>query len=182
MGLSIGVVPATASTHPGQTAFKGTFNGDHLCLQAGAPAGTGSAAPQADVWECGLNNSTLQWVDAVDPNSPGHNWFMLINNKSKGCLDDWGGSLGNGSPVKLYGNSATYPYGCSFADPHQVWVVTTLPQGLFLMPKTAGTTFHYGTSPVMSVFGPGVDGSAVHLWRSGANDNLQAIVLFGPEV
>jgi hypothetical protein len=134
-------------------AFLANGNGPMCLDDASGAAGTSHA--QANTWDCGAENADLRWT--IEPDSTGYG-FLLWNNKSAGCLDDWGGATANGSPLKMYGPT------CSFSDPNQMWSIWT--NGSLSYLASASSTWD---GQVVSISGTPANGSLIHMWRSGAS-------------
>jgi hypothetical protein len=170
--VSIGFMPTPASAAPtfhrvsigtalviNNQVFFAAQQGP-MCLDDASGA-SGASHAQANTWDCGAQNSDLQWT--LEPDSSGDN-FILWSNKSVGCLDDWNGAKDNWSVVKMNGPS------CSLGNANQSWSFWTDGTSFYLAPSAKWT------GQVLSISGTPANGSLMIMWRAGtSNDQLVAL-------
>jgi hypothetical protein len=156
----VGVLSIT----PAQVKFH--TSAPELCLSipGTATAGTGSAAPQVTAWSCSADSSRQLWEPLFNDNNSSLN-FGLWNPATGGCLDDWGGQIANGSPVKLYG-PAQEGHCLNPSQQWSLWTDNTFGGPLYLAPAATWT------GQVLSIRGssPG-NGAKMIMWHYGANSD-----------
>jgi hypothetical protein len=161
----MGVSPnTTAATN--HVRFNVKVNGRWECLDAAnGHSGSGSSAPQADVWGCQAKGE-LSWDFVWDSTGT---YFYLYNRTADGCLDNWGAVLSDGNPIKMWGPTATDV--CA-TNPSEKWRLYTVPGGTtyWLAPNSYGGTIHTGAM-VASISGTPKDGSLLHMWHLNASSD-----------
>src|SRR5262249_33567441 len=170
IAVTVPASPASATDIP-NLPFLGTVGGIHLCLDTGGANALQVPPQQLIAQQCtALGNARQHWFST----NVGGTIFTIRNVEQPGCLVNSGGIFTNGNPV-VFQEAASCDNGTNL-DAQWVWMNDRSLGYQYLVPERyllSGHSCLTNVTPVLSIAGPGVNGSKIHLWHVGANNNLQ---------